>query len=119
MLRVLKNRDVVIYFAGSFLSRLGDGILWPALAIWIASTANNTQAGFSSFAYVVGCMIAPVSGVLVDRFGPRKIAVSTGEPFSSRFMGLKSKDRTDGPPWPRRVAGATRRSVAEAAECRG
>jgi MFS family permease len=81
MRRLLSHRDARMYIAGQSLSVIGDSALWLAMGIWVKIlTGSNSAAGLTFFAFVCGCMLAPVSGVIVDRVRrrPLLIAVNLG-----------------------------------------
>jgi MFS family permease len=77
MRRLLSHRDARIYLAGQALSVIGDSALWLAMAIWVKIlTGSNSAAGLTFFAFVCGCMTAPLSGVVVDRLRRRPLLIA-------------------------------------------
>jgi len=81
MRRLISHRDARIYIAGQSLSVIGDSALWLAMAIWVKIlTGSNSAAGLTFFAFICGCMTAPLSGVIVDRLRrqPLLIAANLG-----------------------------------------
>src|SRR5580698_4257520 len=69
MRRLFAHRDARTYLAGQSLSVIGDSALWLAMGIWVKIlTGSNTAAGLTFFAYICGFLLAPVSGMIVDRF---------------------------------------------------
>jgi MFS family permease len=81
MRRLLAHRDSRTYIAGQSLSVIGDSALWLAMAIWVKIlTGSNSAAGLTFFAFVCGCMTAPLSGLVADRVRrrPLLIAVNLG-----------------------------------------
>jgi MFS family permease len=81
MRRLLSHRDARTYLAGQGLSVIGDSALWLAMGIWVKIlTGSSSEAGLTFFAFVCGCLAAPVSGVIVDRvrLRPLLIAVNLG-----------------------------------------
>ncbi len=81
MRRLFSDRDARTYIAGQSLSVIGDSALWLAMGIWVKIlTGSNSAAGLTFFAFVCGCLAAPVSGVIVDRVRrrPLLIAVNLG-----------------------------------------
>ena len=81
MRRLLSHRDARIYIAGQGLSVIGDSALWLAMGIWVKIlTGSNSAAGLTFFAFICGCLVAPVSGVIVDRVRRRPLltAVNLG-----------------------------------------
>jgi MFS family permease len=76
MRRLMAHRDARIYIAGQSLSVIGDSALWLAMAIWVKIlTGSNSAAGLTFFAFVCGCMTAPLSGVIVDRVRHRPLLI--------------------------------------------
>jgi Major Facilitator Superfamily len=77
MRRLLSHRDARTYIAGQSLSVIGDSALWLAMGIWVKIlTGSNSSAGLTFFAFVCGCMLAPVSGVIVDRVRRRPLLIA-------------------------------------------
>jgi MFS family permease len=76
MRRLLSHRDARIYIAGQSLSVIGDSALWLAMGIWVKLlTGSNSAAGLTFFAFVCGCLAAPVTGVIVDRMRRRPLLI--------------------------------------------
>ncbi len=76
MRRLLSHRDARIYIAGQSLSVIGDSALWLAMGIWVKLlTGSNSAAGLTFFAFVCGCLVAPVTGVIVDRMRRRPLLI--------------------------------------------
>jgi MFS family permease len=77
MRRLLSHRDARTYIAGQSLSVIGDNALWLAMAIWVKIlTGSNSAAGLTFFAFVCGCLLAPVFGVIVDRLRRRPLLIA-------------------------------------------
>jgi MFS family permease len=77
MRRLLAHRDARIYIAGQSFSVIGDSALWLAMGIWVKIlTGSNSAAGLTFFAFVCGCMTAPLSGVAVDRLRRRPLLIA-------------------------------------------
>jgi MFS family permease len=77
MRRLFSHRDARIYLAGQGLSVIGDSALWLAMAIWVKIlTGSSSAAGLTFFAFVCGCLVAPVSGVVVDRLRRRPLLIA-------------------------------------------
>jgi MFS family permease len=77
MRRLFAHRDARIYIAGQSFSVIGDSALWLAMGIWVKIlTGSNSAAGLTFFAFVCGCMTAPVSGVVVDRLRRRPLLIA-------------------------------------------
>jgi MFS family permease len=76
MRRLVSHRDARIYLAGQSRSVIGDSALWLAMGIWVKIlTGSNSAAGLTFFAFICGCLLAPVSGVVVDRVRRRPLLV--------------------------------------------
>src|ERR1700730_10258781 len=81
MRMLVTHRDARTYLAGQGLSVIGDSALWLAMGIWVKIlTGSSSAAGLTFFAFVCGCLAAPVSGVFVARvrLRPLLIAVNLG-----------------------------------------
>ncbi len=77
MRRLLSDRDARTYIAGQSLSVIGDSALWLAMGIWVKIlTGSNSAAGLTFFAFVCGNMVAPVSGMIVDRLRRRPLLIA-------------------------------------------
>jgi MFS family permease len=77
MRRLITHRDARIYIAGQSFSIIGDSALWLAMGIWVKIlTGSNSAAGLTFFAFVCGCMTAPLSGVAVDRLRRRPLLIA-------------------------------------------
>ncbi len=82
MRRLFSHRDARIYIAGQCLSVIGDSALWLAMAIWVKIlTGSNSAAGLTFFAFVCGCLAAPVSGVIADRLRRRPLLITASLPL--------------------------------------
>ncbi|MFI6321545.1 MFS transporter [Nonomuraea sp. NPDC050556] len=76
MTKALRDRNILIYVIQSLLSGLGSGMMWLALAVWASSLrAGGSDAASIIFAYTIGALFGPLSGLLVDRFGARRSAI--------------------------------------------
>jgi predicted MFS family arabinose efflux permease len=77
MRRLLSHRDARTYLAGQSLSVIGDSALWLAMGIWVKIlTGSNAAAGLTFFAFTCGIMVAPVSGMIVDRLRRRPVLIA-------------------------------------------
>jgi Na+/melibiose symporter-like transporter len=74
-MRRLKQFPVVRrYLWGQSVSILGDSALWLALGIWVRElTGSNAEAGLTFFFLAAPQMIAPIWGMIADRFPRRQI----------------------------------------------
>jgi MFS family permease len=77
MRRLFAHRDARTYLAGQSLSVIGDSALWLAMGIWVKIlTGSNSAAGLTFFAFTCGVMLAPVSGMIVDRVRRRPLLIA-------------------------------------------
>ncbi|WP_327370472.1 MFS transporter [Streptomyces sp. NBC_01217] len=78
MLRVLAVRDARNYLVGQLFSIFGDSMLWLAMGVWVKElTGSSSAAGLTMFAFVAGELLAPLSGLLVDRVRRKPLLVVT------------------------------------------
>jgi MFS family permease len=77
MRRLFAHRDARTYLAGQSLSVIGDSALWLAMGIWVKIlTGSNSAAGLTFLAFTCGVMLAPVSGMIVDRVRRRPLLIA-------------------------------------------
>ncbi|HEY3955248.1 MAG TPA: MFS transporter [Streptosporangiaceae bacterium] len=78
MRRLLAHRDARIYLTGQLFSLFGDSSLWLAMGIWVKTlTGSNAQAGLVFFFFTAPSLLAPVFGLLADRFRRRPLLLVT------------------------------------------
>jgi MFS family permease len=78
MRALLADRNGRRYLIGQLLSVFGDTALWLAAGIWIKTlTGSNAAAGLVFFAFSAPSLLAPATGMLVDRFKKRPLLIST------------------------------------------
>jgi MFS family permease len=78
MRRLLARRDARVYLAGQAISLFGDSCMWLAMGIWVKSlTHSNGAAGLVFFFFTAPSLLAPVSGLLVDRLRRRRLLIVT------------------------------------------
>jgi MFS family permease len=78
MRRLLAIRDARIYLIGQTFSLLGDSALWLAMGIWVKTmTGSNGLAGLVFFFFTAPTLLAPVSGLIVDRVRRRPLLMAT------------------------------------------
>lgn len=78
MRRLLAIRDTRIYLIGQAFSLLGDSALWLAMGIWVKTmTGSNGAAGLVFFFFTAPTLLAPVSGLIVDRVRRRPLLMVT------------------------------------------
>jgi len=72
--RLLALRNVQLYLAGATLSLFGDTALFLAVAVWVKIlTGSDGAAGLIFFILGVPALLAPLSGLLVDRVRRRPL----------------------------------------------
>jgi MFS family permease len=78
MRRLLAIRDARVYLIGQAFSLLGDSALWLAMGIWVKTmTGSNGAAGLVFFFFTAPTLLAPVSGLIVDRVRRRPLLMVT------------------------------------------
>jgi MFS family permease len=76
MRELLRIRDARVYLAGQACSLFGDSALLLVLAIWVKQlTGSAGQAGLVFFAFALGTLLGPLTGVIVDRVRRRRLLV--------------------------------------------
>ena len=78
MSELLRNRNFRLLFAGQTLSMFGDMAMLLVLAMWAKDlTGSNGVAGSVFAAVVVPSLLAPLAGVVIDRFRRRTVMIVT------------------------------------------
>jgi predicted MFS family arabinose efflux permease len=74
--QLFRNRDLRLLLAGESLSMFGDRAMFLVLGIWARSlTGSNAAAGLVFFAFGAPFLLAPLSGLLVDRVRRRPLMI--------------------------------------------
>ncbi|HKO28429.1 MAG TPA: MFS transporter [Solirubrobacteraceae bacterium] len=77
MRRLLSIRDARVFLAGQAVSAFGDSARWLATGVWVKSlTGSSAAAGLSFFFFSAPTLLAPVSGLVVDRVSRRWLLVA-------------------------------------------
>jgi len=77
MRRLLKVRDARVYLGGQVFSLFGDTALWLAMGIWVKTlTGSNAAAGLVFFFANAPVLLAPLTGLLVDRVRRRPLLIA-------------------------------------------
>ncbi len=77
MRRLLAVRDARVFLAGQAVSSFGDSALWLAMGVWVKSlTGSSGAAGLAFFFFSAPTLLAPVTGLLVDRVGRRRLLIA-------------------------------------------
>jgi MFS family permease len=75
---LLARKDVRLLFAGQTLSMFGDWMMLIVLAIWMkVLTGSNGAAGLIFFVFALASLLAPIGGLIVDRFPKRPLMIGT------------------------------------------
>lgn len=75
---LLRHRDFRLLYAGQTLSMFGDMAMLLVLAMWAKElTGSNGVAGSVFAALAVPSLLAPLGGVLIDRFRRRTVMIVT------------------------------------------
>ncbi len=89
MRRILAHRDARIYLIGQVFSLFGDSSLWLAMGIWVKTlTHSNAEAGLVFFFFTAPSLLAPASGLLVDRFRRRPLLIATNAATGTAVLAL-------------------------------
>ncbi|MDQ1615738.1 MAG: hypothetical protein QOJ60_1677, partial [Actinomycetota bacterium] len=78
MRELMRSRDFRLLFAGQTLSMYGDTAMLIVLAMWAKTlTHSNGIAGSVFAALAIPSLIAPLAGVVIDRFRRRTVMIVT------------------------------------------
>jgi MFS family permease len=78
MRALLVHRDARLVLAGHALSTFGDRAMFLVFAVWAKTlTGSNAAAGLAFLAVVAPTVLAPLGGLLVDRFRRRPVMIVT------------------------------------------
>ncbi|HEU4658293.1 MAG TPA: MFS transporter [Capillimicrobium sp.] len=78
MRETLAIRDARLYLGGQAMSMFGDSALLLALGIWAKDlTGSSAAAGLVILTVVVSGLLAPLTGLLVDRVRRRPLLIAT------------------------------------------
>lgn len=74
--RLIRNRRYFPLWLGQLISNLGDTLYYIALVVWVFQRTGSSflVAGAVFFEVVPVILIAPIAGVVIDRF-PRKVVL--------------------------------------------
>jgi len=89
MRRLFAHRDARIYLIGQMFSLFGDSSLWLAMGIWVKTlTHSNAQAGLVFFFFTAPSLLAPASGLVVDRLRRRPLLIATNAATGAAVLAL-------------------------------
>ena len=78
MRRLLAHPVARVYLLGQVFSLFGDSCLSLAMGIWIKTlTGSNAAAGLMFFFVIAPSLLAPASGLVVDRVRRRRLLMAT------------------------------------------
>ena len=76
MKQLARHRDFRLLFAGHVTSLFGDRALFVVLGIWALELTGSTGAGGIAFGFLaVAGFLAPIAGVIADRFPRRHVLI--------------------------------------------
>ncbi|WP_371782358.1 MFS transporter [Streptosporangium subroseum] len=77
MLKLLAQRQVRLFLLADTFSNFGSSALWLALAVAVQElTRSASSAGLVMFAFALGSLFLPVSGLVVDRLRRRPLLIA-------------------------------------------
>jgi MFS family permease len=89
MLRLWRVRDARVFLAGQAVSAFGDSALWLATGIWVKSlTGSSAAAGLTFFFFSAPTLLAPLSGLVVDRVSRRRLLVMVNAATGAAVLAL-------------------------------
>jgi MFS family permease len=78
-----------VFLAGQAVSAFGDSALWLATGIWVKSlTGSSAAAGLTFFFFSAPTLLAPVSGLVVDRVSRRRLLVVVNAVTGAAVLAL-------------------------------
>jgi MFS family permease len=92
--RLFAHRDARYYLAGQSLSIVGDNALWLAMGIYVKIlTGSNSDAGLTFFAFVLGSLLAPFTGMIADRYRRRPLLIGANFAAAAGVCALLAAGR--------------------------
>ena len=89
MRRLFAHRDARIYLIGQMFSLFGDSSLWLAMGIWVKTlTHSNAEAGLVFFFFTAPSLLAPASGLVVDRLRRRPLLIAANAATGAVVLAL-------------------------------
>ncbi|WP_051944530.1 MFS transporter [Streptacidiphilus rugosus] len=78
MRTLLARPRMRLYFLGTTLSTVGDYALWLASGVWVKElTGSTAQAGLCMLSLILGTLLSPVTGFVVDRLRRKPLLLTT------------------------------------------
>ncbi len=86
-LRLVRNRRYFPLWLGQLFSNLGDTLHYIALVVWVYQRTGSSLAvsGAVFFEVVPVILLAPIAGVIIDRF-PRKMVLASSDIIRSLLV---------------------------------
>jgi len=77
--RLIRNRRYFPLWLGQLISNLGDTLHYIALVVWVYERTGSSLAvsGAVFFEVVPVVLLAPVAGIVIDRFSRKTILVTS------------------------------------------
>lgn len=90
MLRIIRQRDFGLLFAGQFVSQAGDYVLLLALPIWIYQLTGSAAATGGVFMALTlpQLVLSPIAGVFVDRWNHKTTMIVSDLARAAIVCGL-------------------------------
>lgn len=89
MRTVLALPRIPLFLVGNAVSTLGDYALWLALGIWVKLLTGSTSlAGMSFLALLLGELLSPLTGALVDRVRRKPLTIAAYLGTAGLLMAL-------------------------------
>src|SRR5260370_11960616 len=86
--RVLANRNMRLLLAGQTINMFGNSAMIIVLGIWARDlTGSSGQAGLVFLLLGVSSFLAPVTGLVVDRF-PRRLVLIVNDSLTGLIIAL-------------------------------
>lgn len=85
-----------LYFLGNTLSSIGDYALWLAAGVWVKElTGSTAQSGLCFLFLIVGTLLSPLTGVIVDRVRRRPLLIATNAATGLLVLSLTQVHHAD------------------------
>jgi MFS family permease len=90
------TRRMRLYYLGNTLSTIGDYALWLAAGIWVKElTGSTAQAGLCMLGLTLGTLLAPLTGVIVDRVRRKPLIIVTNAVTGLMVLSLTRVHHAD------------------------
>lgn len=86
---ILAQPRLRLFYLGNAVSTMGDYALWLALGVWVKELTGSTSlAGLNFLALIVGTLLSPLTGLLVDRFPRKPLLISANLATGGALLAL-------------------------------